>query len=153
MRTIPWLLASENASYLHSNIGVCMDYLVHAHDPTAVRAGNILEGLGGIRHIAGLQTSPTRDLIALFSSESPFLEKRFLRRVRPDNEEILGIIVPSWARGAYEVIALNPLRAQRLGFEDAICQLHSRLTRMPLPHKQRRRRHRSSRRASYALGG
>lgn len=117
-----------------------MEYLIHAHDVASVRAGNVLQALGAIRHIAGLQSTPTRELVALFSSTSSFLKGRYLRQVRPDNEEVLGIIVPSWAREARVRIAFNPETMHKWGFEDAVRQMHSRLSGIRLPRKRRSRR-------------
>ena len=118
-----------------------MDYLVHAHDSCAVLAANFLEGLGGIRHIVGIHTKPISGHVALFSTTSPFLNKRFLRRIRLDNEQVLGIVIPSWAREAREIIAINPERMRLNGFENALRQLNSRLSGVPLPRKRRSRRH------------
>lgn len=117
-----------------------MNYLVHAHDNGAVLSANYLETRGGTRHIVGDHMKVTGDMVVLMSADSSYLKGKCLRRVRADNQNLLGVTIPAWAESVREVIMLN---ADMVGTDKqqyALRQLHSRLTGIPLPRTRRTRR-------------
>lgn len=131
-----------------------MDYLIDAHDHLAVRAANFLETIGGKRHLANLDLGEDRStMVALAAAGGCFLHGHFLRRIREDNQEMFNITIPTWAKTAKRVIALNLGRAHEPGFEEALRQLHSNLTGIPLPKKRRSKRRCRNRSADWQRGG
>lgn len=133
-----------------------MNYLVHPHDFTAVLAANFLETLGGNRLIFGVPTgTPRSEAVAIVSSGSKALKGKIIRRLREDNQEVLGVKIPTWALGAKEVILINPLRASessRQQLQDTLRQLHARLTETPMARTSKNRRRRSRRRGTEIIG-
>ena len=119
-----------------------MQYLVHSKDPVALTAGLYLQSKGATRLIVDHGITATKDMVVLISSDSPALKQKFIRRLREDNQDILGVTIPEWAVGAREVILINSRRASQQGWlQDTLRQLHSRLTGIPLvPHSKARRR-------------
>ncbi len=127
-------------------------YLVHAHDPVAVLAANYLESIGQTRHIVGPQTTVSADMVALISGDSGLLKRKFIRKLRPDNEDTLGMTIPEWAKGAREVIVINRARASETNaLQEVLRQLNSRITEVPLRKKKRRSRNRAARDSSRGL--